>query len=186
MPSTSLRWGPVQHWAHSLSKPCHENPWKCLSWILHIILKPKAVVFDQANLFHLTPESLLLLNDRTLHIEDIQFFFMNMIFISSSEVKKYIFHEWHNIFSLHFTRVGGGAVRRYCVAFSAGASYCLGFSRARACCACSRCGMVAVLFFFYSILSFLSPCLWETARHDWNIVDWTVKPQIKNSLHKMK
>ena len=32
-------------------------------------------------------------------IEDTQVFVMNMTFISSSEVKKYIFHEWRSLTS---------------------------------------------------------------------------------------
>ena len=49
---------------------------------------------------------------------------------------------------------------------SAGASYNLGESRARAYCACSRCGWGVVwTFFLSSILSSLSPSLWETVRY---------------------
>ena len=45
----------------------------------------------------------------------------------------------------------------------AGASYNLDFSRARAYCACCRCGWGL---FFYTHLSLpLSPSLWETARY---------------------
>ena len=49
---------------------------------------------------------------------------------------------------------------------SAGASYNLDYSRARAYCACSRCGWGVVwTFLLSSILSLLSPSLWETARY---------------------
>ena len=49
---------------------------------------------------------------------------------------------------------------------SAGASYNLCDSRARAYCACSRCGRGVVwTFFLSSILSSLSPSLWETAQY---------------------
>ena len=57
-------------------------------------------------------------------------------------------------------------VRWYWVNSSAGASYNLDNSRARAYCACSRCGW-GLFGHFYSHLSFalLSPSLWETARY---------------------
>ena len=49
---------------------------------------------------------------------------------------------------------------------SAGASYNLDGSRARAYCTCSRFGLGLFLtFLLSSILSFLSPSLWETARY---------------------
>ena len=42
----------------------------------------------------------------------------------------------------------------------------LDYSRARAYCASSRCGLGGVwTFFFSSIISLLSPTLWETARY---------------------
>ena len=50
--------------------------------------------------------------------------------------------------------------------FQCRASYNLGDSRARAYCACSRCGWGVVwTFVLSSILSSLSPSLWETARY---------------------
>ena len=57
---------------------------------------------------------------------------------------------------------GGWVVRTS----SAGASYNFEYSRARAYCACSRCGW-GLFGHFYSHLSFssLSPSLWETARY---------------------
>ena len=57
-------------------------------------------------------------------------------------------------------------VRWYWVNFHAGASYSLDYSRAKAYCTCSRCGL-GLFGHFYSHLSFLSnsPSLWETARY---------------------
>ena len=49
---------------------------------------------------------------------------------------------------------------------SAGASYNLDYSRARAYCACSRCGWGCLdIFSLVYHFSFLTPSLWETARH---------------------
>ena len=50
---------------------------------------------------------------------------------------------------------GGRVVRRCWVASSAGASYTFDYGRARAYCACSRCGW-GLFGHFYSHLSFLS------------------------------
>ena len=56
---------------------------------------------------------------------------------------------------------------RWCwVNFQCRASYNLDYSRARAYCACSRCGWGWFgHFLLSSILSLLSPSLWKTARH---------------------
>ena len=63
---------------------------------------------------------------------------------------------------------------------SAGASYNFDYSRARAYCACSRCGVgvgVVWTFLLPSILSLLSPSLWETARY-------RLKYCLKRPLHQ--
>ena len=60
----------------------------------------------------------------------------------------------------------GGRVVRWCwVNFQCWGVLQFGYSRARAYCACSRCGW-GLFGHFYSHLSFpLSPSLWETARY---------------------
>ena len=69
-------------------------------------------------------------------------------------------------YSFQFVFGGGRAVRWSLVNFQCRASYYLDDSRARAYCACSRCGWGVVwTFLLSSILSFLSPSLWETARY---------------------
>ena len=77
-------------------------------------------------------------------------------------------------------RLVGGWVGWWCwVASSAGRPTALAYSRARVCCACSRCGMgglffcVCVFFFFYliyPIFPFLMPHLLGNDWACWNIV----------------
>ena len=64
-------------------------------------------------------------------------------------------HTYMNIY-IGLTLPGGGWVVQWCwVTSSTGASYNLGYSRARAYCTCSRCGW-ELFGHFYSHLSFLS------------------------------
>ena len=61
---------------------------------------------------------------------------------------------------------GGRVVRWSWVNFQCRASYNLDDSRARAYCACSRCGCGCLdIFTLLYLFSPLSPSLWETARH---------------------
>ena len=72
-------------------------------------------------------------------------------------------------FSLFLCRaeVGIGRMVRWCwVNFQCGASSNFDYSRARAYCACSRCGWGYLdIFTLVYHFSFLSPSLWETARY---------------------
>ena len=65
--------------------------------------------------------------------------------------------------------------------FSTGAPYNLDDSRARAYCACSRCGW-GMFRHFYSPLSFPSsfPSFWETARYRLILFERAVKPKTTN------
>ena len=63
-------------------------------------------------------------------------------------------------------------VRRSWVSFQCRASYNLDYSRAKACCACNRCGwgvdwtfLLSSIFSLLYLFSPLSPSLWETARY---------------------